>query len=253
MNPRWRLFGASVSGTSHLKTGIPCQDAHRYVVLDTGVVIAAVADGAGSAKHADRGSVLAVEHAVTWLSNHLSARTSSNGIHEADALELMHTMTCEVRANLETTVDGDDVVLADFATTLLVCFATKSLLAACQVGDGAIVSITDAGKVQTLTQPNHGEYINETTFLTSDTFADAASYVVQESSATNSIFMFTDGIQSLALNLSDYKPHTPFFKNIEQYARSAGANSAAVASFLASDRVCERTDDDKTLVIAVRQ
>ena len=250
MNPRWRLFGASVSGTSHLKTGIPCQDAHRYVVLDNGVVIAAVADGAGSAKHADRGSVLAVEHAVTRLSNALQ---TSNGIHEADALELMHTMTREVRASLETTVDGEDVVLADFATTLLVCFATKSLIAACQIGDGAIVSITDAGEAQTLTQPNHGEYINETTFLTSDTFADAASYAVQESGATNSIFMFTDGIQSLALNLSDYKPHTPFFKNIEQYARSAGANSAAVASFLASDRVCERTDDDKTLVIAVRQ
>jgi serine/threonine protein phosphatase PrpC len=251
MNPRWRLFGASVSGTSHLKTGIPCQDAHRYVVLDNGVVIAAVADGAGSAKHADRGSVLAVEHAVLWLGNHLSARTSSNGIHEPDALELLRNTACEVRASLERNVDGDDVVLSDFATTLLVCFATKSLIAACQIGDGAIVSITD-GDVQTLTQPNHGEYINETTFLTSDKYAETASYVVQESNATNGIFLFTDGIQSLALNLSDYKPHTPFFKNIEQYARSANANSAAVASFLASDRVCERTDDDKTLVIAVR-
>jgi hypothetical protein len=254
MNPNWRLLGASVPGTSHLKTGIPCQDAHRFVALDSGVVIAAVADGAGSAKHADRGSLLVVDHAVSWLSTALSASVAWN---ESDSLDLLRVMTREVRTHLESASqqanDGESTTLSDFATTLLVCFVTDSIVAACQIGDGAIVSANDQGEVHTLTQPSHGEYINETTFLTSDGYADAASYTVRESSRTHGIFLFTDGIQSLALNLSDYSPFSPFFQNIGKYAQSAGANSAAVASFLASERVCERTDDDKTLVIAVRQ
>jgi hypothetical protein len=242
------LLGASVPGTSHLKTGLPCQDAHRFVILENGVVIAAVADGAGSAKHADRGSLLAVEHAVSWLSTALAA---SDAWTEEDSVDLLRTMTREVRTHLESSSECE--ALSDFATTLLVCFVTKSVVAACQIGDGAIVSATEQGEIRTLTEPSHGEFINETTFVTSDSYADAASYKAQESNGTHSIFLFTDGIQGLALNLSDYTPFSPFFQNIGKYARSANANSDAVASFLSSERVCERTDDDKTLVIAVRQ
>ena len=255
MNSRWRLLGASVPGTSHLKSGIPCQDAHRYLVLDNGVVIAAVADGAGSAKHADRGSLLAADHAVTWLSQ---ALRTSDAFTESDSLELLRTMTHEVRSHIETAsrqccTECEASALSDYATTLLVCFVTKSVIAACQIGDGAIVSVSNEGDVHTLTRPNAGEYINETTFVTSEGYADAASYTARESNGTHGIFLFTDGIQSLALNLTDFTPHTPFFQNIDKYARSASATSDAVASFLASERVCERTDDDKTLVIAVRQ
>src|SRR4026209_2083903 len=139
MNPSWRLLGASVPGTSHLKTGLPCQDAHRFVVLENGVVIAAVADGAGSAKHADRGSLLAVEHAVSWLSAALAA---SDAWTEDDSVDLLRSMTQEVRTHLEHTCEPG--TLSDFATTLLVCFVTKSVIAAFQIGDGAIVSATEA-------------------------------------------------------------------------------------------------------------
>ena len=47
--PTWRALGASVRGTSHEKTGQPCQDAHCLELLPDGSLVAAVADGAGSA------------------------------------------------------------------------------------------------------------------------------------------------------------------------------------------------------------
>jgi serine/threonine protein phosphatase PrpC len=241
-----------------LRSGLSCQDAHRHLILENGTLVAAVADGAGSARHADRGAALAVDSAVTWLSTALLATGSWN---ETSCLELLRSMAREVRSRLEAACakpdpadspEVDTPLLADLATTLLVCFVTDSVLAACQIGDGGIVRVSDGGDAQTLIQPHRGEYINETTFVTSDGYADTASYAVQDSRDTRGIFLFTDGIQSLGMNLSDYTPFTPFFRNLEKYALSADANSDAVVSFLASERVCQRTDDDKTLVIAVR-
>ena len=50
----WRTAHASVIGTSHTATGAPCQDAGDCEVLAAAdgseILVAAVADGAGSAK-----------------------------------------------------------------------------------------------------------------------------------------------------------------------------------------------------------
>src|SRR5438093_57688 len=63
----WRVAAASVCGTSHAKTGKPCQDTYRWAVLPEGTLVAAVADGAGSAAHAEVGAALATETAVDTL------------------------------------------------------------------------------------------------------------------------------------------------------------------------------------------
>ena len=53
---RWQATAASVRGTSHEKTGQPCQDAHRWEILPGAILVAAVADGAGSASLGDMGA-----------------------------------------------------------------------------------------------------------------------------------------------------------------------------------------------------
>jgi hypothetical protein len=253
MDDNWRILGASVSGSSHLRAGIPCQDAHRYLELGNGAFVAAVADGAGSAKHADIGALCAVQSAVAHLSEKLQA---ANPRDKAACLELLRSTICDVRSRLASQYLGDrggsePIPLSDLATTLLACFVTDSFFAACQIGDGAIVHIT-AGEMRIVTQPARGEYLNETTFVTSDEFESAASCVVEDSRDIQAIALLTDGIQSLALRLSDYTPFPPFFQSIDKYARGGRASSDALAAFLASERVCDRTDDDKTLVFAVR-
>jgi serine/threonine protein phosphatase PrpC len=59
-NRKWRVVGASVVGTAHEKTGQPCQDAHGWRILPDNVLIAAVADGAGSAALGEIGAQVAV-------------------------------------------------------------------------------------------------------------------------------------------------------------------------------------------------
>ena len=52
MSGRWRVIRASVQGTSHAKTGQPCQDSSSVGVgAPDGMLVAAVADGAGSATY----------------------------------------------------------------------------------------------------------------------------------------------------------------------------------------------------------
>jgi hypothetical protein len=250
----WRLLAASTAGTSHLRRGIPCQDAHQVLSLANGGFVAAAADGAGSAKHSDRGSRIAVECAVAYLAD---AVGSASCLDEDSCRRLLQNALEKVRSDIAAACvspldSGEASRSSDFATTLLMCFAAGSTLAACQVGDGAIVELEN-GVVRALTLPVRGEYLNETTFVTSEDFMASASFAVKEVHDTQSLTIFTDGIQSLAMRLSDDAPFAPFFQNIHAYACSPKANSDALKAFLDSERVCERTDDDKTIVVAVRK
>src|SRR5258706_16473770 len=62
----WRLLGASVTGTSHTKSGLPCQDAHAYREV-AGCALLVVADGAGSAQRSAEGAQCATQAAVSAL------------------------------------------------------------------------------------------------------------------------------------------------------------------------------------------
>jgi len=63
----WQVAAASVCGVSHQRQGMPCQDAHAWEILPSGTIGIAVADGAGSAVHSDRGSSIAVQTAIAVL------------------------------------------------------------------------------------------------------------------------------------------------------------------------------------------
>ncbi|MGB3559461.1 MAG: protein phosphatase 2C domain-containing protein, partial [Geitlerinemataceae cyanobacterium] len=63
----WRVVAASVCGTSHQKRSQPCQDAHCWQITPEGVLVAAVADGAGSAAFGEVGAQKAVRTAVDRL------------------------------------------------------------------------------------------------------------------------------------------------------------------------------------------
>ena len=54
----WNVAAASVQGTSHIKRSQPCQDAHHWIVLDGTVLVAAVADGAGSVSLSSLGTAV---------------------------------------------------------------------------------------------------------------------------------------------------------------------------------------------------
>jgi hypothetical protein len=75
---------------------------------------------------------------------------------------------------------------------------------------------------------------------------------------TAEIAVLTDGIERLVLNYAIKSVHRPFFdRNIQAIRQWGGVAkstslSLALASYLSSPEVSERTDDDLTLVLASR-
>jgi hypothetical protein len=72
------------------------------------------------------------------------------------------------------------------------------------------------------------------------------------------VAVFSDGLQMLALQYSTRSVHSPFFRPMfRQLASSTEGHVIELCnplnSFLNSKLVNERTDDDKTLVLATRR
>ena len=237
-------MAASVEGTSHQQDGRPCQDAHAFRMLEDGGVVLVVADGAGSAERAEIGAGTAVAAAVDAVADTLSVATPTD---DDGWRQLVAGALVAARMALEA---ADDDVAA-LATTLAVAVATADVLACAQVGDATVVVSRDR-TLTTVGDPPTGEYLNETTFMTSSRWAAEARVDVADASGVDGVAVLSDGLQLLALDLAKRSPHPPFFEPLYRFAASVDASNDELAAFLSSDRVCARTDDDKTLVLAVR-
>lgn len=244
---KWQAVGASVQGTSHTNGNTPCQDSHAYLVAKD-YVIAAVADGLGSAAVSEQGSRLAVETALHSLNRALTARTPSSSKTWTEALEDSFSLA---RQGIERTAETNGLPLREYGTTLISLAITSDWVAVGHLGDGAVVGLDDDGRLETISPPQRGEYANEVTPLTADDALKLTRFTVKRKSMT-AVALITDGLQMLSLNSAHHEPYspffTPFFESICQNLDSA-ETSQQLERFLTSERVCERTDDDKTLVV----
>jgi serine/threonine protein phosphatase PrpC len=142
--------------------------------------------------------------------------------------------------------------LHNFATTLILVVATSHLVAAAQIGDGAAVVADEGGNLRTLTVPQHGEFINEALFLTSDNMV-ASMQVQVWRGCPRYVALFTDGLERLVLSRPENTPHAPFFQPVFHFTAALGEVTAGqehLARFLRSDRMRGRSDDDLTLLLA---
>ncbi|MBM3728726.1 MAG: protein phosphatase 2C domain-containing protein [Acidobacteria bacterium] len=249
-NP-WRVAGASVRGSGHIQSGQPCQDAHLSVVLPGGWWLAAVADGAGSASRSQTGAEQAVQAALTALRD-FAGTVPARATEEAWRQGLLGALHA-ARHALDRAAASENLPVREFATALSLLVAGPEAGAALQVGDGAVVAARPDGSLHTLLPPQTGEYANETNFLVSPRYQEAAGFH-HFTEPYQAFGLFTDGLQRLALNLPETTPHGAFFNPLFRYLAAAGDSATAVelTAFLASPRVTDRTDDDATLVLGVR-
>lgn len=266
----WRALAASVTGTSHLHSGKGCEDAHAYYIHEASpLLLLAAADGAGTAIYAATGAQTAVQ-AVLDAANLLLA-----GQREPDQPDqwssILSLILRATHSRLEQLVEehrgysqceqGQQTApqaatpppLREFATTLLLAIVTPHWLATLQVGDGAIVIYQQDEKIVSLTPRSQHEYVNETFFVTDEDYLSEANYSSLFCSTLRGIALLTDGLQTIAMHNTDNSPHAPFFKQMFDFAHNPDMTEAKLRRFLESERVCARTDDDKTLVLAVQQ
>lgn len=212
----------------------------------SGALCAIVCDGAGSAKFGGEGaSVL--------------ARTLSQSLRQHFRVGLALPENDEVwswvdsaRDRLAVAAERRETTRRAFASTLLMLVAVRHKILTAHIGDGAMVARTGA-TWETISRPENGEFASTTYFATDDP-VPRLRLERQERECTG-FAVFSDGIENLVLDHRTDAPHEPFFNTmiapidaLSKPGKDAELSSALTA-FLRGPRVCEKTDDDKTLLL----
>lgn len=151
----FRFYGASVTGSSHVKRGTPNQDAFGYESLDNGIQILAVSDGHGGLAHihSDRGAKIAVDVAIERCKSYFEAfqieTVNTAAIIDDIRFQIEEKVSREIQETwlecIRKEADFKDV--AEFGCTLLVAICTQDRLYLMQLGDGKIAIVYEDGVV----------------------------------------------------------------------------------------------------------
>lgn len=251
-NRSWRVAAASAIGTSHATAGTACQDAHAWREMLTpngSVVVAVVSDGAGTAMRSAEGAAMACSSLVEMV----TATVEERGVRGLDRPRI-EAWIDEFQEAVRDLAQATEARPRDFACTLVAAVVSFDWSVFLQIGDGTIVvrhaADPDFGWVF---WPESGEYANTTFFLTEDRAATHLQFE-EASFRYTELALLTDGLQRLVLNFADRTVHQPFFANM---FRVLGGGEAPpdqllgdrLGSYLESETVNARTDDDKTLIL----
>lgn len=257
-NGGWKVRGVSVTGYSHLRDGVSCQDAYRHrYEPSSGAYVLAVADGAGSRPRSAEGAALAVGLAV----EELSARLAAGGLPEApDAwIALLRTAFSAVVKSFRDTTRRIGGSPAEFASTLTVAVLAVPWLGIISLGDGIVVTgaerVEDESGLHLVTTASPaGEYVNETCFLSSEGALDQVTIQCVHDPGLLALLLGTDGVVPLAV-LRDGpsgRPNRTFIEPILGWLTAARSDPAEVSRLLHEERLTRLSADDKTLLAAVR-
>ncbi len=248
----WTWAAARAVGTSHDGQGLPCQDAVavRSVAGPAGAaLVACVSDGAGSARYSREGSRAVVRE--------IGARAAGWFAREADlpGEDEVRLWLEAARERIADLAAAREASSRDFAATLVAAFATPTATLVAHVGDGACVLDGDDEGWAIGSWPASGEYAGTTYFVT-----DAAPQlrVTLHDRPAHSLALFSDGIEHLVLQMAARRAHPDFFATMFAPVRASGAIgcdralSRGLRGYLAGETLNARTDDDKSLILAVR-
>jgi hypothetical protein len=213
-------------------------------------LIAAVSDGAGSAKFAEIGSETVCLSILQSAAACISADPTGNSLSPEQIGEWIRA----AQRTLAEKAKEKSAELRDFACTLIgaILLPTRSVFF--QVGDGAVVR-WDGETYRLIFQPDRGEYANNTFFVTEDRVNEHTHYTCVEQKVEE-VALLSDGLQMLAIDYARNEAHAPFFRSLfsplrkTETTEEVDALDVPLMQFLQSQKINDRTDDDKTLVLA---
>jgi hypothetical protein len=252
---QWCWIGACSTGSSHIKAGTGCQDSACCVEIaigDNNVLLAVVSDGAGTAQFSSVGSRLVVEGFARRALSDLRAGLNFEEISS----ERIRDWIDDIRERIFVSAKRREVSPRQLAATLVgaIVFAEGAIIS--HIGDGAcVLRRKGASCWQVPSWPAHGEYASSTYFITDDPEPNLDFSIVE--GEISEVAVFSDGIERLALDFSSKTASARFFDPMFAPLMPLGpgrnrALSGSLRKYLDSSLVTQRTDDDKSLVLARR-
>jgi hypothetical protein len=256
MSNSWRWAMARSIGTSHASSELDCQDFALCIELDSvagKTLVAVVSDGAGTASHATSGAKMVCTTFLRVVADRLRSGWAIGSSCEEEVLAWLDA----VRDRIYTFSQTRGLQPRDCAATLvgMVICPQSSLLV--HVGDGAAaLRLKGTSNWIVPSWPYHGEYASTTAFVTDDPMPAPQAIVLPN--RIDRMAIFSDGLERLVLDYAKKEAYQPFFEAVMQpiiASRAKGWDhqlSKALESYLGSKQVCDRTDDDKSLILGVR-
>ena len=247
----WRVIHKSVKGTSHRD----CQDSCLVKSIsksdNLNYLICIASDGAGSALNGKQGAEIACKSAILEIEKTLDQTT-------VFTQDIVMKWVENIRQAILLKADEEKQPVRDYACTLIGTVIGNDCSVFFQKGDGAIVTFkgTKTLNGRIIFWPASGLYPNMTYFITDEDIYNKL-YISIQTEYFDDISIFTDGLQSLALDFKTRTAYIPFFESMINILRNQSVNELDILEnkltiFLESPQVNERTDDDKTFILATR-
>jgi serine/threonine protein phosphatase PrpC len=251
----WQIYSASFKGTSHIESGLPCQDSNSFNSISTrwgDYSVVVISDGCGTSKHSDIGSAIVTTEVLECLEFWLRKGSILPDLSELIKFAFGHAHQCLNKAAISLSIP-----VHDLAATCICLVVGPDRFAAAQIGDGVVIGSAN-GVCGCLFWQNQ-EYANVTDSLTANNWIKKIQTlcITPTNTVPDSWFLATDGIQAISC---DYQCKVPFSgfvpvlmdKFRELSLRPEISMQSALESFLLSDRVASSVNDDTTIVLAFR-
>lgn len=270
-NGSWRWVAASETGTYHLQSKSPCEDAFAVSRLDGNVrmrtakefskscIGAVVADGAGSAKFGGVGAMTACLTLTNCIGNDVNKfctdRMSIRG-QRIPQRRRVETWIENTRRVMFEKAERQSNAAREFAAAIAGLVITPDGFAAWQIGDCAVVG-RRSDRWEVICWPCEGEYASSTYFVTDRPSANLK--YAAGGREFDAFALFSDGLNGVALVQEDQSAYQKFFspiiRPVDKSSKSGQLEglSEKLKRYLGSSAICQRTHDDKTLVLLSRR
>jgi hypothetical protein len=186
---RFKAAVAVAQGRRHAADGVACQDAVARLAKGRYAAIA-LADGAGTARYAARGATLSAAVAARHLVRHLPKLLACT---EERAKATLLTTVLQV---LRRAARALSAPVEDFACTLLFAATDGRTLLLGQIGDGRVgVRDISSGLWRPVLTASKGEFINETTFVTSRSALARFQLARGDAASVSACVLMSDGAE----------------------------------------------------------
>ena len=139
-------YGVSLPGTYHIKNDIVCQDSHKIIHCGKEAVIAAVADGLGSAEHSDEGAQIAADVATEHCRQFINEKAD-----ETEILDIIRDAFSVALVAVENEAASKDRTSDKYDTTLTLTVLIRDALYFGHSGDSGVIALTANGFYEQVT------------------------------------------------------------------------------------------------------
>ena len=243
----WFVSSAVAQGISHKATNLPCQDSVAHKTIATlNSSVAVISDGAGSVARSQIGSKTLVDVMCSILESYLE---TEKNITKAGLTSIVKVGINQVRGKL---IESGD--LSEFHATALILVQLPKKVFTFHIGDGSInIGSYDKKNNITITrsEPENGEFSNETFFFTEDTWEQHMRICEVENPCF--YLVCSDGIDSFIWNSNSgtrFDFILPLITKLQTFKSEINRNNF-LNEVITDPRTDAVTSDDKSLIVGI--